>query len=206
MKIAPEYPFKRSCDFTLALVGLFLSFPLWLVFSLVVWLQDGGEVFFCQERVGRAGKVFKNIKFRSMIKDAEKDTGPIQARENDPRVTKIGRFLRRTAMDELPQLVNIARGEMSFVGPRPLRPEEMQMDRNGGSFKARLAVRPGLTGVAQVCAPRTVSLEEKVQYDLWYIQHQSFFLDVSLIIRSFWISFSRRWDTARRGFPKHLGV
>lgn len=206
MKEIPEYPLKRVSDFVLAVAGLYLSSPLWLLFSLAIWLQDGGEVFFCQERVGRAGVLFKNIKFRSMIRDAERDTGPIQARENDPRVTRIGRFMRRTAMDELPQLVNIALGEMSFVGPRPLRPEEMQWGGTGSSFKARLVVRPGLTGVAQVCAPRDISVEEKVRYDLWYIEHQGFFLDISLIVQSFWISFSRRWDTGRRGFPGLLKV
>ena len=107
---------KRIFDFSFALSAIVLSFPLWIVFATLVWLEDRGQVFYIQERVGIGGKLFKSLKFRSMLPDAEKNCGPIQAKENDRRVTGLGRFLRATAMDELPQLWNILKGEMSFVG------------------------------------------------------------------------------------------
>ncbi len=114
-------------DIALSFVGLVLSSPLWLLFGLLIWLQDRGPVFYGQERVGKNGRVFKAMKFRSMIVDAEKGRGAVQAVANDPRVTKIGRILRATAMDELPQLWNIFKGDMSFVGPRALRPHEKEV-------------------------------------------------------------------------------
>src|SRR4030042_6593725 len=117
---------KRLFDIGLSGIGLIGSAPLWLIFSLAIKLQDGGPVFYSQERVGKGGRIFRVIKFRSMIKDAEKTTGPVQAVENDPRVTKIGRILRKTAMDDLPQLVNILKGDMSFIGTRALRPAERE--------------------------------------------------------------------------------
>jgi lipopolysaccharide/colanic/teichoic acid biosynthesis glycosyltransferase len=200
------YFLKRSFDFLLAVAGIFFSSPLWLIFAFAIYLEDGIPVIYCQERVGKDGKVFKSIKFRSMIKDAEKATGPIMAAENDSRVTRIGRFLRRSAMDELPQLLNIAKGQMSFVGPRPLRASEMDMGQATVSgqdkdyYRLRLMVRPGLTGVAQVYAPRDISFAQKAKLDLWYIEHQSVYLDIKLILYSFWVSLNRHWDTAKKGF------
>lgn len=206
-----EYFLKRPFDLILGSLGLFFSLPLWMIFIFEIWLEDFGPVFFLQERVGKDGKLFMNKKFRSMMVDAEKLTGPIQACENDARVTKIGRWLRRTAMDELPQLLNIIKGEMSFVGPRPLRPMEIEVGTGKNDsisdirfFDARSCVKPGLTGVAQVFAARTITREYKFRYDLWYIDHQSFTLDVWLILLSVWISFSRKWDTVNKGFQKPL--
>lgn len=203
------YLFKRPFDFILGLIGLFFSSPLWLIFALAIWLEDFGPVLFRQERVGLNGKIFMNIKFRSMINDAEKDTGPIQARENDSRITKIGRLLRKTAMDELPQLLNILKGDMSFVGPRPLRPMEIELETGRNDkisditySELRSKVRPGLTGYAQVYASRSITREQKFRYDLKYIDNQSFFLDINLILMSFWISFSRKWDTLNKGFER----
>ena len=126
--------------------------------------EDGGPVFFRQERVGLNGRMFMALKFRSMRPDAEAGVGAIQATEGDPRVTRIGRLMRATAMDELPQLWNILRGDMSFVGPRALRPGEIEAGRNGRAraardvpgFATRIRVRPGLTGIAQIYAPRDV--------------------------------------------------
>ena len=149
---------------------------------------------------------FKAIKFRSMIKDAEKGTGPVQAVENDPRVTKVGRILRATAMDELPQLLNILKGDMSFVGPRALRPREKEVYGNPDEinienvpgYKERLAVRPGLTGMAQVYLPTDALRSEKFQYDLLYIKKQSFLLDLKLIFLSFWITFRGNWESREK--------
>src|SRR5689334_22401977 len=126
---------KRLLDVLLAGSGLIASAPLWAAIAALIKMEDGGPVFFSQERVGRRGRSFDALKFRSMIVDAEARTGPIQAGENDPRITRIGRILRATAMDELPQLWNIFRGDMSFVGPRALRPGEIEVKGNGAVEK-----------------------------------------------------------------------
>jgi lipopolysaccharide/colanic/teichoic acid biosynthesis glycosyltransferase len=197
---------KRPFDFLLSLTGIILSSPLWLLIGLLIMIEDGWPIFYTQERVGRYGNIFKAIKFRSMIKNAEKDSGPVQAVENDPRITKAGKILRATAMDELPQLVNILKGDMSFVGPRSLRPKEKEVYGNPDEmniddvpgYNERLAVRPGLTGIAQVYLPTDARRKEKFQYDLDYIRNQSFFLDLKLIILSFWITFRGKWQTRQQ--------
>jgi len=194
---------KRSFDICLSTVGLFLSLPLWIVFSLIILVGDGRPVFYMQERVGRDGRIFRAIKFRSMIKNAEEEAGPVQAVENDPRITNIGRFLRATAMDELPQLINILIGDMSFVGPRALRPEEKEVYGNSKDTKIedipgyteRLRVRPGLTGMAQVYLPTDALRKEKFRYDQDYIRNQSVILDLKLIFLSFWITFRGKWES-----------
>jgi lipopolysaccharide/colanic/teichoic acid biosynthesis glycosyltransferase len=199
---------KRFFDILLSGIGLIGSAPLWLIFSLAIKLQDGGPVFYSQERVGKGGGIFRVIKFRSMIKDAEKATGPVQAVENDPRVTKVGRILRKTAMDELPQLVNIFKGDMSFVGPRSLRPKEKEVHGSGDSmaiedvpgYYERLKVRPGLTGIAQVYLPSDAPRWRKFEYDIMYIQKQSFLYDLKLILLSFWITFRGKWESRQKKF------
>ena len=197
---------KRLLDIILSGSGLVVSAPLWAAIAALIKLEDGGPVFFSQERVGHRGGRFEALKFRSMIVDAERRTGPIQAGENDPRVTRVGRILRATAMDELPQLWNIFRGDMSFVGPRALRPGEIEVKGNGAvekledvpGFSDRCAVRPGLTGVAQIYAPRDVVRRRKFRYDRFYIRRQSFLFDVRLILVSFWITFLGRWEVRSR--------
>ncbi len=197
---------KRLFDIVLSAIGLICSSPLWILFGLAIILEDRLPIFYLQERVGRGGMTFKAIKFRSMIKDAEKGTGPVQAVENDPRVTKVGRILRATAMDELPQLLNILKGDMSFVGPRALRPREKEVYGNPDEinienvpgYKERLAVRPGLTGMAQVYLPTDALRSEKFQYDLLYIKKQSFLLDLKLIFLSFWITFRGKWESREK--------
>jgi lipopolysaccharide/colanic/teichoic acid biosynthesis glycosyltransferase len=159
-------------------------------------------VFYGQERVGEGGELFSALKFRSMIPDAEAGVGAVQATEHDPRVTRVGRLLRATAMDELPQLWNIFRGDMSFVGPRALRPGEIEVTGSGRhvtleqipGYRERHSVRPGLTGVAQVFAPRDVPRRSKFKYDRLYVSNQSFWLDVRLIVVSFWITFRGKWE------------
>ena len=197
---------KRLLDVLLAGSGLIVSAPLWAFIAALIKIEDGGPVFFSQERVGRRGRSFDALKFRSMIVDAEARTGPIQAGENDPRITRIGRILRATAMDELPQLWNIFRGDMSFVGPRALRPGEIEVKGNGAvekledvpGFADRCEVRPGLTGVAQIFAPRDVLRRRKFRYDRFYVTRQSFWFDVRLILLSFWITFRGRWEDRGR--------
>jgi lipopolysaccharide/colanic/teichoic acid biosynthesis glycosyltransferase len=193
---------KRLLDITLSGTGLAASAPLWLVLAAAVKLEDGGAVFYGQERVGEGGRVFHAWKFRSMVPDAEKHVGAVQATENDPRVTRIGRIMRATAMDELPQLWNILVGDMSFVGPRALRPGEVDTGSAGlhvrledvPGYADRHRVRPGLTGIAQIFAPRDIARRNKFRYDRLYIRQQSFVLDVRLIALSFWITFRGRWE------------
>jgi lipopolysaccharide/colanic/teichoic acid biosynthesis glycosyltransferase len=197
---------KRLFDIAVSGTGLLLSSPLWLIFSLLIWLEDRGSVFYTQERVGRAGRIFKAIKFRSMIMDAEKEGTPVQATEHDPRVTRTGRFLRVTAMDELPQLINIFKGDMSFVGPRALRPEEKEVSENGNmrslrdfpGYEKRHQVSPGLTGLAQIYLPADAPRRKKFRYDLLYVNKHTFFWDMKLMILSFWITFRGKWESRER--------
>jgi lipopolysaccharide/colanic/teichoic acid biosynthesis glycosyltransferase len=199
---------KRLFDIALSGAGLAGSAPLWLLFAAAIKLEDGGPVFFAQERVGLGGRPFTALKFRSMRVDAEAGVGAIQATEHDPRVTRTGRFMRATAMDELPQLWNILRGDMSFVGPRALRPGEIEVGRGGveerledvPGFATRISVRPGLTGVAQVYAPRDVPRRHKFRYDRIYVRRRSWWLDVRLILVSFWISVHGTWEARGRKY------
>lgn len=199
---------KKSFDFTLSLAGLIISSPLWILFAFLIWLEDRDSIIYKQERVGKDNRIFKVLKFRSMIKDAEKDIGPVQARENDPRVTKVGKILRATAMDELPQLINILKGDISFVGPRALRPKEseahddsdkMEIEKIPG-YKKRHSITPGLTGLAQIYLPADALRRKKFRYDLLYIKKQNFWLDLKIILLSFWITFKGKWESRKRKF------
>ena len=192
---------KRALDIVLSAFGLVVSAPLWAVLATVIKAADGGPVFFRQERVGKDGRIFTALKFRSMRPDAEAIAGAVQATENDPRVTPIGRLLRATAMDELPQLWNIFIGDMSFVGPRALRPGEIEAVGEAlvrledvPGYQQRIQVLPGLTGIAQIYAPRDVRRRHKFRYDRLYVRKQSWTLDARLILLSFWISFLGTWE------------
>jgi lipopolysaccharide/colanic/teichoic acid biosynthesis glycosyltransferase len=192
---------KRAFDMALAGAGLLLSAPLWGIVAAMIKLEDGGPILFTQERVGLGGHPFTTLKFRSMRPDAEAATGAVQATERDPRVTSIGRFMRATAMDELPQLWNILVGDMSFVGPRALRPGEIEAEgetlvrlEDVPGYEQRITVMPGLTGVAQIYAPRDVARRHKFRYDRLYVRKQSWALDARLILLSCWISFVGTWE------------
>lgn len=179
---------KRLLDIGLAIVGLMLVWPLLLVCGLLVKLEDGGPVFYPQRRLGLNGKPFTIYKFRSMCPNAEHDTGPVFAQRDDPRVTRIGRFMRRSRIDELPQLFNVLRGEMSLVGPRPERPEHVaRLMTSIPFYRTRLVTRPGLTGWAQVRYQYGSDDQDalvKLQYDLYYIRHKSLLLDVNILLRT----------------------
>ncbi len=197
---------KRAFDLALSFVGLVVSAPVWIALAAAIKLEDGGGIFFRQERVGRHGQPFLALKFRSMIPNAEALTGPVQATVNDPRITRIGRLLRATALDELPQLWNIFAGDMSFVGPRPLRPGEADVDSDGRvvaldeipGYAQRHQVRPGLTGLAQVYAPRDVRRAAKFRLDRLYLRNSGLCLDVKLILISFWITSRGEWERRDR--------
>ena len=209
LKHAPRFSWtKRVLDVVLAGAGLLVSLPLWGIITLAIKLEDGGPVFYAQERVGKEGRRFRSRKFRSMVSDSDERFGPLQAWDGDLRVTKVGRVLRATAMDELPQLWNILKGDMSFVGPRALLPGEIEVNGNGEliplekipGYKARHQVRPGLTGVAQVYAPRDILRRQKFRYDLLYIKRWNLRLDIKLILLSVWISVRGKWEARTRKF------
>lgn len=193
---------KRLFDMLVSGAGLLVFAPVAALIAAAIKIEDGGPVFFVQERVGLGCRVFPAFKFRSMIVDAEKHTGAVQAVAGDRRVTRVGRWLRATAFDELPQLWNIFRGDMSIVGPRPLRPGEADTTANGAllplsairGYEARHRVRPGLTGIAQVYAARDLPRTGKFRYDLLYIRRASLWLDLRLILQSFWITARGRWE------------
>jgi len=196
-----EYQLKRPFDFLLAFTGLVMSSPLWLIICLAIFFEDGGPVFFLQNRCGKKGKVFNIIKFRTMQPVAKGGMHDVTYIEDDPRVTKIGRLLRPTAMDELPTLINILKGDMSFVGPRPLPfkvgiKHQKQYDNitQVTGYRLRSQVRPGLTGMAQVYAPKDIDHRERFQYDNIYVEKMSLGLDLKLILLSFWVTFKGKWE------------
>ncbi len=178
---------KRIFDFFTAIGLLLASLPFWPIIALIIKIDSPGPVFYKQARTGRGGIPFRLTKFRTMIKDAEKD-GPKMAQKNDPRVTKLGRFLRKTRLDELPQLFNIIKGEMSFVGPRAERPEfHQELKRHIPFYQERYLIKPGLSGWAQIKHGYSSSIEdnfEKIQYDLYYIKNRSFFFDLGIILKT----------------------
>jgi exopolysaccharide biosynthesis polyprenyl glycosylphosphotransferase len=183
------YPLlKRLLDIVLAVVGLVIFVVLLPFIVVAMRLDSAGPIFYAQERVGKAGRVFRVFKLRSMIPDAETFTGPLWATQGDPRITTVGRFLRRSRLDEAPQLLNVLRGEMSMVGPRPERPQFVDMLAEDIPFyRTRLVVKPGLTGWAQLCYKYGSTKHDalvKLQYDLYYIRHQSLLLDLAILFRT----------------------
>jgi exopolysaccharide biosynthesis polyprenyl glycosylphosphotransferase len=174
---------KRALDLVLAAIALILLFPLFVVVSVAIVATSGRPVFYTQERVGQGGKIFRIWKFRSMRRDAEGETGPIWATDHDARCTPIGDWLRHTNIDELPQLFNVLRGDMSLVGPRPERPIFVEQFRAElPDYELRHAVPAGMTGWAQVHGWRgRTSLRKRLQYDLDYIRRWSFWLDVRIL-------------------------
>lgn len=185
---APEYfgPIKRVSDIAMALVGLVLASPVMLVASIFVLLEDRGPILYRQERVGRDREPFTVLKMRTMRTDAETLSGPVLATDEDPRVTRTGKVLRAYRIDELPQLVNILKGDMSFVGPRPERPffvEQHLKDIRG--YGERFYVRPGVTGLAQVSGGYATTAERKLKYDLIYLYHRTLAMDARILVETF---------------------
>ncbi len=177
---------KRFCDILIGSLMLILTLPLMAVTALAVKIESSGPVLYRQQRVGRFGEVFTLLKFRSMAQDAEAGGNPRWAQKQDPRVTRVGRFIRAARIDELPQLVNVLRGEMSLVGPRPERPHFVeQLAHAIPMYHQRAYVKPGLTGWAQVNFPYGASVEdarEKLAYDLYYVKNRSIMLDVIILM------------------------
>jgi len=180
----------RMLDIVVSLVIFIVFWPVMLLVSLLVKVTSHGSVFYKQQRVGKDGKMFTLYKFRTMVEDAEKEIGPVWAKQNDPRITKVGRFLRRTRIDELPQLFNVLRGQMSFVGPRPERPHFVKLHKTLQGL--RLAVKPGLTGLAQIRNIYDLHPKHKIKYDFLYIQKRSFWLNVYIILLTVPTVFSKK--------------
>ncbi|WP_026567289.1 sugar transferase [Bacillus sp. UNC41MFS5] len=181
---------KRAYDIFLATVGLIIALPIVLLFSILIVIETPGSPFYVQERMGKNGKRFMMMKLRSMRMDAEKE-GAKWAEVNDPRVTKVGAFIRKTRIDELPQLVSVLKGDMSIIGPRPERPFfTAKFNKEIKGFENRLLVKPGLTGLAQVSGGYDISPSEKLQYDLTYIQNLTFSLEVKIIVKTFKVIFT----------------
>ena len=173
---------KRLVDVAISLLALLISSPVLLASFVAIAAEDGFPVFFSQERVGRHMKVFHVHKLRTMVKNAEESTGPVIADEKDPRVTSVGRFLRKFRIDEFPQLVNIIKGDMSFVGPRPERPYFVeQFLAQVPGYRERYKLKPGLTGLAQVSGSYATTAERKLKYDLIYLYHQTPAMDIQIV-------------------------
>ncbi|HKX45671.1 MAG TPA: TIGR03013 family XrtA/PEP-CTERM system glycosyltransferase, partial [Planctomycetota bacterium] len=187
-----QHPFasiaKRAFDLVCAVVGLLLAWPLMLLTALAVRLDSPGPVFYRQERYGRFGEPITIHKFRSMYVDAESRTGPVWATQDDPRITRVGRFIRRTRLDELPQLFNVLGGSMSMVGPRPERPVFVEeLAKQIPYYHQRHIVKPGITGWAQINYPYGNTVEDavqKLQYDLFYIKYHSLPFDLSIVVNT----------------------
>ena len=176
--------YSRILDICLSIIGLTIGIPLIIIFAILIKLEDKGPIIYKQERVGKHGKLFNIYKLRSMRMDAEK-YGAQWAQVNDPRILNVGRFIRKTRIDEIPQLFNILKGDMSIIGPRPERPMfTMQFNEEIDGFINRLLVKPGLTGWAQVNGGYDMTPEEKLKWDLDYIQNRSIFIDIRIIFRT----------------------
>lgn len=174
---------KKCLDFCIALVMLIISFPMLALIAVMIKIETPGPVFYKQERMGYDGKLFKIIKFRSMKQDAEAQTGAVWAKANDSRCTTLGKIMRRTSIDEIPQLINVLKGEMSLVGPRPERPVFVKQFNNRiPSYMLRHKVKAGMTGWAQIHGLRgNTSLEKRIKYDIYYIENWSFWLDIKIL-------------------------
>jgi len=185
---------KRFFDIVFAFFILILTLPIWLLIILTIKIEDKGPVFYLQERVGKNKKIFNLIKFRSMIPDAEKN-GPQWAKKEDSRTTKIGKILRRTHLDELPQMLNILKGDISLIGPRPERPEFVhQLEKEISHYHIRHLIKPGFTGWAQIKFRYGRSVEdslEKFQYDLFYIKNRSLILDLRILLKTLKLLFKK---------------
>ncbi|MFW6248701.1 MAG: sugar transferase [Bacteroidota bacterium] len=184
---------KHFFDFVFSLTLIIFFSPIFLLLSIFIKLEDGGKVFFKQERVGKNRKVFKIIKFRSMVENAIKMKGGHSVYENDPRITKIGSFLRKTSLDEIPQLFNILKGDMSFIGPRPpltYFPKDYQKYEDW--VVLRFSMRPGMTGLAQVNGRNDIDWYERFKYDVEYVKNWSILFDLKILLNTMQIVFSKR--------------
>lgn len=173
---------KRQMDFWISLVSLIILSPIFLIIAILTKIDSAGPVFFRQERIGQGGKIFKIWKFRTMVKGAEKIGLGIEIAKNDPRITKIGRILRRSGIDELPQFINVIFGEMSLVGPRTALLH--QVEKYTEIEKRRLAVKPGITNINIIKGWNTLPWKKRIEWDIWYMDNWSLWLDLKILIKT----------------------
>lgn len=188
-----EHFFKRLIDFILSLIALIVLSPILFIVALLIKIDSKGPIFFLQERLGKNQKVFKIIKFRTMIVNAEHIGDGLKVKEGtDPRITKVGKFLRRTSLDELPQLINIVKGDMSIIGPRPpVTYHPYKVGQYDERKKHRFDVKPGLTGLAQSKIRNSGTWDERIEFDLQYVKNVSFLFDIKIIIDTIKILFNK---------------
>lgn len=176
---------KEIFDRIIAFIALAILLPLFLVIAILIKLDSKGPVFFLQERVGKDGKIFRTVKFRTMVVDAPEKTKGIYIDKENPYVTRIGKFLRRSGIDELPQVINVIRGEMSLVGPRPTL--KYQVEKYDDFQKKRLLMKPGITGWALVNGRNKLTWPERIKFDIWYVENWSFWLDIKILFKTVWV-------------------
>lgn len=195
---------KRMLDVIAAVVGILLFAPFMIICGLLIRITSPGPAIITQSRVGRDHRSYGMYKFRTMVQDAESKTGPVLSRENDPRVTAVGRFLRAARIDELPQLFNVLRGDMSFVGPRPERPVFVEkFNRDYPDYRFRHVVKPGITGLAQISGRYKTTPEDKLRFDLYYIRNYSLLLDIKIIFETIPVLFCKESSAGVKGaFPR----
>ena len=197
-KVSIIYLFsKRAIDIVGSIVGLALLSPILLIVAIAIKLESKGPIIFSQKRIGLKGKEFKMYKLRSMVEDAEKlkkdlmksneMSGPMFKMKDDPRVTRVGKFIRKTSIDALPQLINVLKGDMSLVGPRPSLPKEVKKFKPW--MKKRLEVKPGLTCFWQVSGRNNIDFEDWMKLDIKYVEERSFLVDIKLIFKTFFVLF-----------------
>lgn len=182
---------KNVIDFVITLITVIVLLPLFLVIALIIKLDSKGPVFFIQERVGKDGEKFKFLKFRSMAHGAP-DTGLEDALEHNPHITKVGKFIRETTLDELPQLINVLRGNMTLVGPRPLPEYKGQNEKLREFFRKRNSIKPGLIGLNDIKGRGDIPWEERNKNDLWYIENRSLLLDFKILFLGFFAVLSKK--------------
>jgi len=176
---------KRIFDILVGGIGLIILFPIFVIIGILIKLDSKGPVFFIQERAGKDGKIFKAYKLRTMVQGADKVLGNIAINEENPYITKFGKILRRTGFDELPQLIDVFKGDMSLVGPRPT--VLCQIKEYNDFQKKRLLVKPGITGWALINGRNKLSWMERIKLDIWYIEHWSFLLDIKILLKTLFI-------------------
>jgi len=176
---------KQIIDFLGAVVGLIILSPLFLIVAILIRLDSKGPVFFLQERVGKGGKIFKTFKFRTMTVGADEKTKGVYIEKNNPYLTRVGKVLRRTGVDELLQIINVLKGEMSLVGPRPTL--SYQVKKYDRFQKKRLLMKPGITGWALVNGRNKLTWPERIEYDVWYVEHWNFWLDLKILFKTVWV-------------------
>ena len=183
----------RGFEILFSFAILAITFPILIIAIVAIMIESPGTPFFRQRRLGKGGKEFDVIKLRTMVPNAERSCGPKLAEKDDPRVTLIGRFLRLMRIDELPQFINVLRGEMAVVGPRPERPEMYErIVETVPAYRRRLAVKPGITGLAQVRGDYHIDFRHKLRYDLLYVQNKSLALDLKIMAATLWVVLSRK--------------